>query len=68
MSYFRITTDASHMYHDNAAAATSDQTGTAVAGNLADFVKNSVAIRYPHQILKVEYYRSDVRTNDPFNS
>ena len=64
MSYFRNTADASHLYHPNAAAGSGERFGTAVNGNLADFVKNSTAYRVnPGQTSQV-YYQHVVRSDD----
>lgn len=45
MTYFQNTTDASGLYRPSSAAGSDNTTGTAVQGNLADFMKNGSVVR-----------------------
>lgn len=54
--YFQNTTDASHLYRPSAAAGSSDTVGTAVSGNLSDFMRNSTVYRVPMSVQDTVYY------------
>ena len=45
MMYFQTTTDAHDLYRPSSAAESSDENGTAVQGNLSDFMKNATIFR-----------------------
>ena len=45
MTYFQNTTDASGLYRPSSAAGSDNTAGTALQGNLADFMKNGSVVR-----------------------
>jgi len=58
MTYFQNTTDASNLYRASSAADGNSQDGTAVKGNLSDFMKNATIFRGSFVAPKIVYVTS----------